>query len=269
VIVLLPPSEGKAAAPRRGVPARLDRLTLPELADRRQQVLTALVTTSGRPDAAAVLKVGPGQAAEVAANVRVGETPARPAADVYTGVLYDALDLASLPATVRARAARSVLVQSALWGPVSLGDRIAPYRLSMGVSLPGLGPLAGYWRAVLDPVLPGLVGRQLVVDCRSATYAAAWRPRGEPARRTVAVRVWTETAGIRTVVSHQAKHTRGLVTRWLLRAGPVRTVRAVADVVGEHLRCELVDLGRAGWALDVVVPPVLLGARRPGAEERA
>ncbi|MGI8459722.1 MAG: YaaA family protein [Propionibacteriaceae bacterium] len=252
MIVLLPPSEGKATARRRGTPVRLDRLTLPELRDARRRVLSALVGASARPDAATVLKVGAGQAAEVAANLTLARTPAAPAAAVYTGVLYDALDLASLPAPVRARASRTVLVQSALWGPVSVADRIAPYRLSMGVSLPGLGPLAGYWRAVLDGLMPTVVGHQVVVDCRSSTYAAAWRPSGDVARRTVAVRVWTETAGARTVVSHHAKHTRGLVARWLLEAGSVRSVGAVAEVVGTRMPCELVDLGRSGWALDVV-----------------
>ena len=34
------------------------------------------------------------------------------------------------------------------------GDRITAYRLSMGSTLPGLGPLASVWRPALDQVLP-------------------------------------------------------------------------------------------------------------------
>ncbi len=258
MIVLLPPSEGKArpvagSARRRGTPVRLDRLTLPGLLDARRTVLDAVVAASGRPDAHAVLKVPPTLADEVAANVGLPTAAARPVAEVYTGVLYDALDLTTLDPAARARANRSLLVQSAAFGPVAPTDRIPPYRLSMGVSLPGTGPLAGFWRDALDPVLPDLVGRQVVVDCRSSTYAAAWRPAGAVARRTVAVRVFTETDGVRTVVSHHAKHTRGLVTRWLLEAGAVRSVAQVRDVVAAaHRHVELVDLGRQGWLLDVV-----------------
>jgi len=143
-------------------------------------------------------------------------------------------------------------VQSALWGPIGLADRIAPYKLAMDAQLGDLGPLAARWRTALDPVLTGRAGSGIVVDCRSATYAAAWRPTGEVARRTVAVRAFTETAGRRTVVSHWAKHLRGQVTRWLLEAPRTpRTVAAAARIVGQHTRCELVDLGPAGWSLDV------------------
>ena len=46
----------------------------------------------------------------------------------------------------------------------------------------------------------------LVVDCRSSTYAAAWAP---PAANTVSVSVFQLRGGVRKVVSHFAKHTRG------------------------------------------------------------
>ena len=75
---------------------------------------------------------------------------------------------------------------------------------------------------------------QLVVDCRSAAYAAAWRPTREVAARTVAVRVLRDVAGSRVVVSHLAKHARGLVVRHLMsRSGPdPRTPERLAAVLG-------------------------------------
>ena len=51
------------------------------------------------------------------------------------------------------------------------------------------------------------------MDCRSSTYAAAWTP---PPEQTVAVNVFTEVDGVRKVVSHFAKHTRGELARHLL-----------------------------------------------------
>ena len=62
---------------------------------------------------------------------------------VYTGVLYDALGWGTLDAAARRRGNASLVVASALWGAVRFGDRVPPYRLSIGVDLAGVGPLAG------------------------------------------------------------------------------------------------------------------------------
>lgn len=253
MLILLPPSEGKAAPRRRGRPVDLDALGTPELAPTPRLVLDALVAASARPDALSLLGLGEGLRPELARNLQLPRTPAVPALEVYTGVLYEALDHPTLSPAARRRASRVLRVQSALWGPVGPGDRIAPYRLSMGTSLPGLGPLARVWRPVLAAPMTALAGRGVVVDCRSAPYAAAWLPDPEGARRHLAVRVFTEVAGRRTVVSHLAKHTRGLVARLLLEHdGRLATVPDVAAAVAERYRCELVDHGRRGFSLDVV-----------------
>lgn len=239
MLILLPPSEGKAAPAKRGRPVDLEALSFPQLAVTRRTILDAVSAAADPPG-----------------NARLADRPASAAARVYTGVLYAALDYPSLSPGAKRRAHGSVLVQSALWGPIGLADRVVPYKLAMDARLTGIGPLAASWRAVLDPVLSERAGSGVVVDCRSATYAAAWRPTGEVARRTVVVRAFTETGGRRTVVSHWAKHTRGEVARWLLEAPRTpQTVAAVVRVVEQHTRCEVVDLGRAGWALDVILAP--------------
>lgn len=254
MLILLPPSEGKAAPRRRGRPVDFDALALPELTATRRSVRDALMAVSAGADALAVLGVGPGLAAEVALNTRLDRTPAAGALETYTGVLYDALDFATLTPGAKRRAGRVLRVQSALWGPVGPADRITSYRLAMDANLPGVGPLARVWRPVLAGPMAALAGDGVVVDGRSATYAAAWTPDGEPARRYLAVRVFTEVAGRRTVVSHLAKHTRGLVARALLEhPGRLTTVQHVAAAVaGCGHRCELVDHGRRGFSLDVL-----------------
>lgn len=251
MLILLPPSEGKADPPRRGRPAELERLSHPELTDVRQTIRDELIKISGHADALRVLGVGPGQADEVERNTRLDSLPALPASRVYTGVLYDALGYASLSAAARRRASRSVRVQSALWGPVGPTDRIAPYRLSMGVTLPELGPLARLWRSRLSPVLGELAGSGVVVDCRSSSYTSAWQPR--TSERYVAVRPMAEVDGRRVAISHLAKHTRGLVARLLLESDRrLRTPADVAEAVSAEFRCDLVDHGRRGFSLDVV-----------------
>ncbi len=252
MLILLPPSEGKAPPARRGRLVEVAALPHPVLAPLREELLDALAAASAQPGAAERLGLSPGLAAEVARNVTLRTTPGRRAIEVYTGVLYAALDHASLGTGALRRANRSVRVQSALWGPVAPTDLITPYRLPMTAGLPGVGPVASRWRAVLDPVMTGLAGDGVVVDGRSSSYASVWRPSGPAAGAYVAVRVFTEVAGRRTVVSHAAKHTRGLVARWLCEADRLpRTPRHVAAVVAEHRPCALVPDGRGGWFLDV------------------
>ncbi|MFP5321345.1 MAG: YaaA family protein [Acidimicrobiia bacterium] len=218
MLILLPPSEGKAVGSR-GRPLDLSSLSFPELTTTRERVLDALVAQSARPDALEVLGAPKGAADRVAANVELRGAPTLRAADLYTGVLYDALDLASLDAAAKRRAARRLVVVSALFGALRPGDRVPSYRLSMDVDLPGVGPLAAAWRPALEQALPAAAGRGLVVDLRSSTYVAAWRPTGAVAERTVAVHVVRDGPGGRTAVSHMAKHTRGLVARHLLATG--------------------------------------------------
>ena len=82
----------------------------------------------------------------------------------------------------------SILVVSALWGAIGFGDHVPAYRLSMGTALPDVGRLASYWKPQLTAALAGRTEGELLVDCRSSTYAAAWAP---PPAQTVAVNVFT------------------------------------------------------------------------------
>ncbi len=248
MLLLLPPSEGKTAPTgRRGGPLALDRLSFADgLGPTRAAVLSALVATSREPDALEVLGVPPTLGAEVARNPGLLTAPVAPAASVYSGVLYEALDLATLDPAARRRAYRWVIVASALFGALRLTDRIPAYRLSMKVNLPLLGPLAAVWRGPLAAELGPAAGRGLVVDCRSSTYAAAWVPQGPAAARWVQVAVPGAT--------HQAKHTRGLVARLLCAAGvETRSPARLAGVVAEAFDCDLALPERAGrpWVLTV------------------
>lgn len=264
VLVLLPPSEGKTPAPDGARPADLAALTSPVLGPQRERVLDALVAASVRPDAVEVLGVSPGLEPEVRRNTELRSAPAAPAAQVYTGVLFAAADLAgALTAggeTAR-RAEDDVRVVSGLWGALSPADRVPAYRLSMGVTLPGIGRLATAWRPHLAEALDARAAGDVVVDCRSATYAAAWKPRtsGEDAAQHVAVRVLREQDGRRSVVSHNAKHTRGVLTAHLLRRpGVVATVEGLAKAAGELVGEALLDStlhddGRGRFTLELVV----------------
>jgi cytoplasmic iron level regulating protein YaaA (DUF328/UPF0246 family) len=262
VLILLPPSEGKAASGS-GSPLDLAALSLPGLTRARERVLESLVALCGPADdqrARAVLGLSPGQGGEVLRNARLREAATAPAVEVYTGVLYDALDVASLSATARGLVERSVLVFSGLWGAVRLGDRITPYRCSIGVKLPDLGPLGRYWRGPVAAALTQDAGDGLVLDLRSAAYAAMWTPRDATAARTAVVRVVHERVvdGVvkRSVVSHFNKATKGRLVRDLAMAGaepgsPAELVTALRDL--KYTVEERRVAAGAGRQLDVVV----------------
>ncbi len=255
MLILLPPSEGKTL-PRRGAPLRPE--TWPaELAGPRHEIATALVELC-RGDletAVRTLGVGAGQADDVRRNARLLDLPAAPAERVYSGVLYEALGLGSLDAGAHRRALSRLAIVSSVYGLVRPGERIAPYRLGGSVTLPGPGGVAAYWRRVLDPVVRRLAGNGLVVDLRSSTYAAFWRPGDDLAKRVVTVRVLHEVAGRRQVVSHFNKATKGRLVRAVLEDGrDPRTPAAFARVLGElGWHVELGATGRSGTPLDVVV----------------
>ncbi len=253
MLILLPPSEGKTQ-PRRGRP--VDEGAGP-LAEPRRAVREALVRLCGGPEEEAlrVLGLAPGQADDVRRNTRLAELPSAAAERVYSGVLYDALGLPSLGASAHRRALARVAIVSSLYGVVRPGERITAYRLGGGVSLPGLGGVAAHWRGHLGPVVEQMAGRGLVVDLRSSTYAAFWRPEPELAARTVTVRVLHEVQGRRQVVSHFNKATKGRLVRALLEDGrDPRTPRAFAALLADlGWQVETGPVGRTGTQLDVVV----------------
>ncbi|GGX52620.1 UPF0246 protein [Streptomyces minutiscleroticus] len=259
MLVLLPPSEGKAPSGD-GAPLELGSLSLPGLAGARRAVLDEVVELCAADEdkAREVLGLSEGLRGEVAKNAGLRTAGARPAGEIYTGVLYDALGLATLDAAARERAARSLLVFSGLWGAVRVSDRIPSYRCSMGVKLPGLGALGAYWRTPMAAALPEAAGDGLVLDLRSSAYAAAWKPKGEVAERTASVRVLH--APTRKVVSHFNKATKGRIVRSLLTEGvapedPAGLVEALRDL-GYVVEAAAPEKAGRPWTLDVLVTEV-------------
>ena len=271
MLILLPPSEGKSA-PTRGKALDLGALGSPGLTDARTSVLEALIalcSVDADPDipvqnalllerAAATLGLGPSQRDLVHANARLATAPATRADKVYTGVLYDALDFATLSPAAKRRASSRVAIASSLFGLVRPGDAIPAYRLSGDVSLPGLGPVAGVWREALEPVVLDALGNGLLVDLRSTMYAAFWRPPAALAERVATVRVLHEHNGTRKVVSHFNKATKGRIVRAVLEhGGAPRTADGFADLLVElGWDVEIHRPTKKGTQLDVVVSEI-------------
>jgi cytoplasmic iron level regulating protein YaaA (DUF328/UPF0246 family) len=250
VLVLLPPSEGKTE-PASGPALDLDSLSAPSLSHTRGRILDALVRVCEGNASRAVkrLGLGPTQLDELARNAALRTAPSARADAVYTGVLYAAWDPASLSKSGRAFADQHVATASALFGVVRAGDLIPAYRLSAGVELPRLGSVAALWRKPLGPVLDQLTECGLLVDLRSGAYVNLHKPTGALAERTVSIRVLSEVDGVRKVVSHFNKATKGEIVRSICQH------QVVASTPGA-LAAALLDLGwqveRGGRRLDVI-----------------
>ncbi|HEY9251812.1 MAG TPA: peroxide stress protein YaaA [Nocardioides sp.] len=258
MLILLPPSEGKTAAVR-GNPLALDDLRLPALNPARAKVIDALVELCAtRPDEAVdILGIPKTQLELVTLNAGLNDAPTARADRIYTGVLYDALSPATLSPAAKRRATSRVMVTSSVFGLVGLADRIPAYRLSGDTTLPGIGGVQAHWRAHLGAGITEALGDGLLVDLRSGTYAAFWRP-DEVAARTATVRVLHEHNGQRKVVSHFNKATKGRLVRALLESGAnPRTPAKLADAFRDlGWTVETAPATKTGTQLDIIVAEI-------------
>ena len=261
MLILLPPSEGKTGT-ESGQPFDLDALSMPSLASTRRKVRDALVKlcTGREKRAREVLGLSQRQTEELDRNRDLASAHALPASEVYSGVLYAALDYPTLSPAARRRVDNSVLVSSALWGSVRLDDQIPAYRLSGEVSLPRLGPVTALWRGPLDTAMAETLGDHVVLDLRSGVYAKMWAPGEGEAARTVTGRVLlARPDGARVVVSHHNKATKGRLVRDLAAARAMpRSVEALATAVERAGYVTELREGPRGrpWSLDIVVDEV-------------
>lgn len=244
--ILLPPSAGKTTKETTNH-LQLEKLWQAEhLTQTRRQLIDDVQNTALLADAAQIFKLGPKNAHEISQNLEVYDAPALAAWQLYDGVLYEAAKFAQIfsygacaqdgqgqggqqqvdqcqadqSQGLQRQLEELTLVFSALFGPVRLTDLITPHRLSGSVKLPGQGSVASIWSKALKELLTQQLSGHVVVDLRSAEYGAMYRPtRGSDCLLlNIAVAKVNPATGKRSVVSHWAKHTRGLLAGALLRA---------------------------------------------------
>lgn len=208
MLIILPPSETKAHGGN-AAPLDFDSLSYPALNSIRRDI-AGILSSLPVDEAMAVLGLSEKLRGEAESNKRIFTSPTMPAIERYTGVLYDALDAATLSEAARLRLA----VGDALFGIVGAEDPIPHYRLSGATKLEGR-TMRSRWGSSISDVLNKLIHQgELVVDMRSGTY----RQLGT-ARPAVTVRVESmQPDGSRKVVSHFNKHFKGQLARILASA---------------------------------------------------
>ncbi|MBA1834782.1 YaaA family protein [Corynebacterium wankanglinii] len=209
MLIVLPPSETKASG---GTDAPMS-LSFPSL-DPVRTLLIDVLTATPVDTQMSELKIPAGKRADAEENLVLRSAPVMPAIRRYTGVLYDALDAASLPDAALSRLA----VGSALFGLVRATDCVPRYRVSGGSKVGGK-TMKAWWGASVSDVL---AQQDFVVDMRSGAYQQLG-----PVPGALTVRV--EQAETGKVVSHFNKQYKGELAR-ALAPHDASSAEDVADI---------------------------------------
>lgn len=211
VVILLPPSEGKAAGgseawkPQQGTFGRA-------LFGQRADLASALARQGGGTEALLGVR-GDHLARAKQANRTLTGAGTMPAWQRYTGVVWDHLDIASLTAAQRTRALQSIVVVSGLLGAVRADDRIPDYRLKMGARLAPYGLIAAWWHDHLSEVLnTAFVGRT-VIDLLPNEHRRAFTPDTERLGDYIRVGLFEKSG---KAGGHDAKAAKGRLARHVL-----------------------------------------------------
>jgi uncharacterized protein len=214
VLILLPPSETKRDGGPDGSKLDLAALSFPSLTAPRKAALASLRDISKTLAAStAALGLGPTQRFEIDRNRAIRTSAVMPAIERYTGVLYDAIDVASLDVDARRFMGEHAVIHSALFGLIGADDPVPAYRFSHGTRLAGTS-VARLWRDANAAVLAER--DELVLDLRSESYVHLG-PAGPGAHflRVVSVGPGGETRAL----NHFNKHGKGELVRALALEG--------------------------------------------------
>ena len=236
-MILLPPSEGKAGGGRASVPWTCESGVFGRrLGEHRAQVVRALAGARGGDQKLLGAK-GTLLDAARAANRSLLGAPTLPAWQRYTGVVWEHLDLADLPATERAVALKRVAVVSGLAGLVLASDPLPDYRLKMGARLAPMGALSTWWRAEVTAALVARARGATVVDLLPQEHRAAID--ASVIEGLVRVDLVARSGG--TVGGHNAKAAKGLLARHLLGARSGTLAARVASFSHPDYRARIAD----------------------------
>lgn len=208
--ILLPPSEGKSQERGKGS----FRTLCPERVSEIQPVVDYLGGLRVPEQRALYGLKSEDKAVEAhAQNLGALDAPCIKAIARYTGVVYDFLDVASLPNQASAR--KRILIVSALFGLVDGDTPLPAYKLSMTPWL------TKHWRPLNSQRLAAIAQGKPVLNLLSQTYAKAV---DNPALITVDFRV----DGGQKAAGHFGKAIKGRFVRWVLE----NKVKRVKDFAG-------------------------------------
>jgi cytoplasmic iron level regulating protein YaaA (DUF328/UPF0246 family) len=163
-----------------------------------------------------------------------------PAIQVYTGVLYGALGWVRLNKAAQKLGQSSIAIISAKYGVVRPMDSIQPYKEKINNK-----KMAAKVAQALDGV-----ESELIIDCRSSTYQTVWQ---SPIAITVEIKVFTRVEGVKKLITHMSKKTRGEVVRHILQTGKeIKSPQQLFEIVSQEFTCTLFESSdKEPWVLEV------------------
>lgn len=256
-MILLPPSEGKTDAIGK---QKLDfkKLSFPGLTKQRQELSAAVVDMAKGPTAKVrtAFAISAKQDFEIERDQKLLTAAVGPAWSVYTGVLYDAIEIETLSAKAKAKFESENFVVSALFGLINVTDRIPAYRLSGDTVVPKIGSLTKFWSESITSIISDQ--DDFVIDLRSGNYVKLGPIDKAIADQVVVPRIMQKMPkGAPKVVSHSNKATKGRLVRALAQSTKsVKTVEQLAELAAKvALDVKIVKPAKSGspWGLDVIV----------------
>ena len=227
--IWLPPSEGKNP-PGEGPSLNLSALSFPSLTDTRKEIIDACAQITDEEQAQKTFNASFRHSAEIEANQTLMSQACAQASEVFNGVLFDALS-AQEPRAWTGEGSQHITIFSGLFGALKPTDLIPLHRLAMGTKLPTLGNVTTLWKPVLGSALAEDHSEKLILDCRSSDYRQACLA---PWAHLWEVRVERLRNGKRSVVSHNAKKWRGMLSGALaLRCSGIENTSDLEDALAE------------------------------------
>ena len=228
VIILIPPSEGKAPGGKKGktllevqhgfraTPANAFHLLDEARAEVRAALAKAFRSGKGLEKIFGV-KGKPLEAA-TAANQGLDATPLMPAIERYQGVMFDAISYPTLSKAGKKNFDRWAIILSGLFGALRPRDLIPDYKLKIDARLPGAGKLDQFWGPHLTAGLKKALRGAIVWDLLPGAHRRAFgNPAGPSAIYTVR---FVEKAGRELKnIGHGSKPLRGQLIRGMAEEG--------------------------------------------------
>ena len=134
--------------------------------------------------------------------------PTMKAIQRYTGVAFDAIDYNKLSLKEQQYCDENIILFSNLFGVLKADDLIPDYKYKQGSSLPHIDVIK-YYKDNIKDLLDNYLGEE-VVDLRASYYDKFYKP----TMSTITYKFLKDGK----VVSHWAKHYRGLIVRELAKA---------------------------------------------------
>ena len=228
LIILLPPSEGKALSGKTGTKFNeLSGVFGKPLGKQRATVIAALRDVrGGSPKLLGVSGAHLARAQQ--ANLALRGAKTLPASQRYTGVVWDHLDLGSLPLALQKVADKNIVIISGLLGLIAASDPTPDYRLKIGASLAPMGKLSSWWRDELSRSLNKYCAGAVVVNLLPQEHSAAFVADDKLINNYLRIDLATKTG---TAGGHDAKAAKGRLARHLLlnRTDPIEALKSFKD----------------------------------------